>query len=110
MTRWNQKWMICALKSSWLVTILTGLAMAWPARGDGLAKLRWVHQASMITSWAMPGVDGVMQAEADDTVIVWVERPGGVFAQPGRPRRASGTAATGSAAWPPRHSLERSAA
>ena len=27
------------------------------------------------------GVDGVMQAEADDTVIVRVERPGGVFAQ-----------------------------
>jgi len=26
------------------------------------------------------GVDGVMQAEADDTVIVRVERPGGVFA------------------------------
>jgi hypothetical protein len=29
------------------------------------------------------GVDGVMQAEADDTVIVRVERPGGVFAQHG---------------------------
>ena len=27
------------------------------------------------------GVDGVMQGEADDSVIVRVERPGGVFAQ-----------------------------
>ena len=36
----------------------------------------------MITSWAMP-VSMVMQAEADNTVIVRVERPGGVFAQHG---------------------------
>ena len=40
----------------------------------------------MITSWAIGGVDGVMQGEADDTVIVRVERPVGVFAEHGSER------------------------